>query len=64
MRVGDRVRLKNTNSWESDVVTGIITEIDRWACYLSHNVKLAGKLDGIHHNWYSKRELELLESEE
>jgi len=61
MKVGDKVKLKNTASWESDVVTGIIMEVDHRARYLNHKVKLTGKHDGTYHTWYSERELELLE---
>jgi len=60
MKVGDKVRLKSTVSWGSDVVAGIIMKVDHRARYLNHYVKLTGELDGTYHNWYSERELELL----
>ena len=60
MKVGDRVRLKDTTSWASNDVTGVITEIDSMASRLNHKVRLTSRLDGTHHSWYSERELEVI----
>jgi len=64
MKVGDRVKLKSTNSWASPVVAGVITKIDHQASCLNHKVYLSTALDGTHHEWYSRKELLSLESEE
>ncbi len=64
MKVGQRVKLKSTNSWASPVVAGVITKIDHQASCLNHKVYLTTALDGTHHNWYSRKELISLESEE
>ena len=64
MKVGDRVKLKSTNSWASPVVAGVITKIDHQASCLNHKVNLSTALDGTHHDWYSRKELISLESEE
>ena len=57
MKVGDRVKLKSTNSWASPVVAGVITKIDHQASCLNHKVYLSTALDGTHHEWYSRKEL-------
>ena len=63
MKVGDRVKLKSTNSWASPVVAGGITKIDHRTNFLNHKVYLSTALDGIHHDWYSRKELISLENE-
>ena len=64
MKVGQRVKLKNTASWASPVVAGVITKIDHQASCLNHKVYLSTALDDTHHGWYSRKELISLESEE
>mgnify|MGYP003155019581 CR=1 FL=1 len=64
MKVGDRVKLKSTNSWASSVVAGVITKIDHQASCLNYEVYLSTALDGTHHDWYSRKELISLENEE
>jgi len=64
MKVGDRVKLKSTNSWASPVVAGVITKIDHRTNFLNHKVYLSTALDGTHYEWYSRKELISLESEE
>ena len=64
MKVGDRVKLKSTISWASPVVAGVITKIDHRLSCLNYKVYLSTALDGTHHEWYSRKELISLESEE
>ena len=64
MKVGQRVKLKNTASWASPVVAGVITKIDHQLSVLNYKVYLSTALDGTHHEWYSRKELIPLESEE
>ena len=63
MKVGDRVKLKSTNSWAGPVVAGVITKIDHQASCLNHKVCLSTALDGTYHEWYSRKELISLENE-
>jgi hypothetical protein len=64
MKVGQRVKLKNTDSWASPVVTGVITKIDHRLSCFNYKVYLSTPLDGTYHDWYSRHELISLESEE
>ena len=64
MKVGQRVKLKNTASWASPVVAGVITKIDHRASCFNYKVYLSTALDGTYHSWYSRKDLIPLESEE